>query len=302
MAKYVNNKGKHRTVNLCSAKNLWWNIEDIDDEEMEDAHEKQWIAVHPSILLDKYFEDVSPIYLDGYSPYAGHVQHIKLYYYYTDDDTLKLRPLATYMTYPAFKSSEGEDIPGDEFEREVSLSKDEVIYFSGLLQKAIGDKHSSEMQSIMTNYHNSVDAELKAFVQDVMSGRDVLPITVGFVNERMAKDIKTLTGLNTLGNRIVICADDIRHIVNRHGASGKADHSMQDVDDIARLCYVLANYDSIEWDGGLSKLYRTKDGKKAPQITVKKRINGTFYIIEVASDSSKKRNVVSTIYLKKTGD
>ncbi len=62
---------------------------------------------------------------------------------------------------------------------------------------------------------------------------------------------------------------------------------------------VLANYDSVEWDGGVSKLYKTKDGKKAPQITIKKRIDGTYYVIQVVSDSSKGRNVVSTIYLKK---
>ena len=190
----------------------------------------------------------------------------------------------------------------DEFKRKVSLSKDEIEYFSDLQQKDIDDKHSPEMQAIMTNYHNSVDAELKAFVLDVMSGRDVLPMTVGFVNERMAKEIQALTGLNTLGNRIIICADDIRHIINRHGESGKADHSMQNIDDIARLCYVLANYDSIEWDGGVSNLYKTKDGKKAPQIVIKKRINGIYYVIEVASDSSKNRNIVSTIYLKKTTD
>ena len=167
--------------------------------------------------------------------------------------------------------------------------------------KPVCDKHSPEMMAIMADYHNSVDAELKKYVLDVMSGLDVLPMTVGVVNELMAKDIQALTGVNTLGNRIIISADDVRHIINRHGITGKADHSMQDIDDIARLCYVLANYDSIEWDGGVSNLYRTKDGKKAPQVAIKKRINGTYYVIEVASDSSKNRNIVSTVYLKNAG-
>ena len=152
MAKYLNNKGKQRAVNLCTVKGLWWDIENIDDEDVEEAHEEQWIAISPSDIVDKYFEDVNPLYPDGYASYS---KYIKLYYDYADDDVLKLHPLATHLTYPAFESSGDEDIPNDEFEREVSLSKDEIVYFSGLLQKAIGDKHSPEMQEVMTNWQKS---------------------------------------------------------------------------------------------------------------------------------------------------
>lgn len=304
MAKYLNNKEHKLTVDLCkkveacTSQDFLWKVEDMDEEDIEEAQEEQWVAVYPSIDLEMLFEDVNPLYPDAYCSYA---KYVKLYYEYADDDVLKLRPVAKYMTYPAFESSGDENVPNDEFEKEVSLSKNERVYFSELLQKAIGDKHTPEMQEIMTQYHESVDAELKAFVQDVMSDRDVLPLTVGFVNEKMAKEIQTLTGLNTLNNRIIICADDVRHIIKRHGESGKADHSMQDIDDIARLCYVLANYDSVE-DGGISKIYKTKDGKKAPQIIIKKKISGADYIIEVANDSKKTRSIVSMTYLKKATD
>lgn len=80
--------------------------------------------------------------------------------------------------------------------------------------------------------------------------------------------------------------------------STDVEHTAEKERIIARLSYVLSNYDVIEWDGGVSNHYKTKDGKRAPQITIKKRINGTYYVIEVVSDSSKNRNVVSTIYLK----
>ena len=53
----------------------------------------------------------------------------------------------------------------------------------------------------------------------------------------MALKIFELTGLTVLGNRIVLGADDVRHIIKRHGKAGKADHSMEDINDIARLCY-----------------------------------------------------------------
>lgn len=159
-------------------------------------------------------------------------------------------------------------------------------------------EHTAEKERIIKSYEKSVDKEIYDFVIDVENGREVLPLTVGFVSDKMALKIFELTGLTVLGNRIVLGADDVRHIIKRHGKAGKADHSMEDINDIARLSYVLSNYDVIEWDGGVSNHYKTKDGKRAPQITIKKRINGTYYVIEVVSDSSKNRNVVSTIYLK----
>ena len=164
------------------------------------------------------------------------------------------------------------------------------------------EKHSPEMQTIIKDYNNSVDISLCNFIKDVREGRDTLPLTVGFVSEKMALEIYNLTGLSVEGNRIVIGADDIRHILNRHGKEGKADSSMADDKDIARLSYVLSNYDSIEWNGETSNFYYTKEGENAPKIVLKKRIDGTYYIVEVVSDSKKKRNVVSTIYLKKASD
>lgn len=163
----------------------------------------------------------------------------------------------------------------------------------------ISKNHSKRMQKIIEEYTNSVDKDIYEFIKDVKAGRDVLPLTVGFITDEMADKILELTGIAVSGNRIVVGPDDMRHIIKRHGKNGKADHSMEDIRDIARLSYVLANYDSIEWDGGVSSLYKTKDGKKAPQITIKKRVNGTYYIIEVVSDSKKKRNIVSSIYLQK---
>ena len=111
------------------------------------------------------------------------------------------------------------------------------------------EKHSTEMKKIIKDYNNSVDISLCNFIKDVREGRDTLPLTVGFVSEEMAIEIYNLTGLSVEGNRIVIGADDIRHILNRHGKEGKADNSMANDKDIARLSYVLSNYDSIEWNG-----------------------------------------------------
>ena len=160
----------------------------------------------------------------------------------------------------------------------------------------------SVRKQTIENYKKAIDDEIMNFVQDVISGRDVVPITVGFVSEEMAGRIYELTSIETEGNRIVLGPDDVRHIINRHGPSGSADRSMKDIADIARLSYVLANYDSIAWDGRVSSQYQTKERKNAPQLIISKRVNGTYYIVEVASDAKKKRNYVSSAYLQTNHD
>ena len=77
---------------------------------------------------------------------------------------------------------------------------------------------------------------------------------------------------------------------------------MADVEDVARLRYVLENYDSIEFEGKTSKNYRTKDGNRAPKVIFSKKIDGTYYVIEAVSDASKKRNYIVSAYIKKRTD
>ena len=162
------------------------------------------------------------------------------------------------------------------------------------------EEHMVEIRNeTIANYKKAIDDEIVNFVLDVMSGRDVVPLTVGFVSEKMATRIYELTSIETEGNRIVLGADDVRHIINRHGPSGSADQSMKDIADIARLSYVLSNYDAVELANHCSRKYKTKEGKRAPQVVISKRVNGTYYVIEVVSDSSKRRNVVSSAYLQK---
>jgi hypothetical protein len=275
MAKYLGTDGKKHNIVLTDKK---WELHDTDYDLIARID-----CEMPLEELFTYDKDL----LDEDIPNGG---YIELKYDYKTNDVLGLNPIFVQADYCKFFDDE---------ECFIETNPKEEKMFQELLTEWLGDKHSAEMQKVMTDYHNAVDEELERFVHDVLDNREVLPITVGFVNEKMSNDIKRLTGLETLGNRIVITADDLRHIIKRHGAKGKADHSMQDVKDIARLCYVLANYDSIEWDGGVSSHYKTKKGEKSPQIIIKKKINGTYYVIEVVSDSSKKRNIVSTAYLTK---
>ena len=88
----------------------------------------------------------------------------------------------------------------------------------------------------------------------------------------------------------------IRHIESRHGENGTHDQSMKDHKDIARISYVLSNYDRIE--NGKKQSYSHLDayGKPSPTVVISKRIDGTYYIVEAVSDAKKCRNFVVSAF------
>lgn len=120
----------------------------------------------------------------------------------------------------------------------VDLHDDEKDFFSSLLQEAIGDKHTPEMRRVMIDYHNAIDKEIYNFVQCVLHGMD---------------------------------ADTVRHIVRRHGVNGNADGSMTDRKNIARIAYVLANFDDVKFEGNFSHKYKNSDGTRVPHVTFRKK-------------------------------
>lgn len=70
----------------------------------------------------------------------------------------------------------------------------------------------------MKEYHNATDSEVIAFVEDILTGREVINyVTVAFLSSRAAIKIKQLTGKNVAGNRVVLDINAVKHIANRHG-------------------------------------------------------------------------------------
>lgn len=272
MAKYFGTDGKKHKLNLLSYE---WKLM---------GKEEDYIIVYtPNELAQEVFKYDEAL-IDENNPFYW----LKINYHYATDDVLGFNPICDCLQYSI----------GDRVVI-IETSKKEFTYFRQMLIEAIGDKHSSEMQKTMVNYHNSVDKEILYFVKDICSGREVSSITVGFVSETMASDIFKLTGLNVTGNRIRLDESAVRHIINRHGASGVADSSMKDNEDIARMSYVLSNYDKIEWNGGTTSRLSTKNNTGAPCIKVTKRINGTYYVIEAISDSKKAICSIVSAYLTK---
>ena len=159
--------------------------------------------------------------------------------------------------------------------------------------------HSKEETAIMAKYENSIDPEVLEFVKGVLNGEDRLNyITVAFMPDSAAAQIEKLTGKKVEGSRIVLDINAIKHIENRHGENGKQDHSMRNVEDIARMGYVIMNYDDISYDGITTTGFLDEEGKASPMVRIAKRIDGTYYVIEAVNSSKKKRNYVVTAYIQ----
>lgn len=151
-------------------------------------------------------------------------------------------------------------------------------------------------------YLNAVDDDVIDFLRDVRAGVKVRPITVAMVSERAAKEIEKLTGKDVYGNRVVMDANFVRHIDIRHGVNGVADQSMADDKDIARMEYVLDNYDFMHFYGDYADGYVDKDGKRAPIVIFEKRVDGYYYVVEAVSDAKTKRNYIVSAYKTKAAN
>ena len=160
--------------------------------------------------------------------------------------------------------------------------------------------HTEQEIAVVQEYERAKDFEVQDFLDEVLSGKDRLNfITVAFISEEAAKRIKTLTGKEVKGNRVVLDINAVRHIESRHGKNGKQDQSMSDTADIARMGYVIMNYDEITYNGETSFNHIDEEGKPAPMVQFSKRIDGTYYVVQTVSEVKSKRNYIVTAYIKK---
>ena len=91
----------------------------------------------------------------------------------------------------------------------------------------------------------------------------------------------------------------VEHINRRHGKQGKADKSMANSEDVGRIKYVLEHFDGATLEPTFAKGYSRKNGKPAPKVVFYKKINGTYYVVEAASDANTKKNYIVSAYINK---
>jgi hypothetical protein len=170
------------------------------------------------------------------------------------------------------------------------------------------ESYPAEKQKTIRSYLQSVDQKIKSFVERVKNGNLTFKREkISDVSERAAADIGRLLGIDVSGYTNNINTNGIKHILRRHGENGKADSSMSVDEDIARVGWVLENYDTVEMltkDGKqvYSKEFKDKNGNPVPQIRFVKKIDGTYYVVEAAYENQYKKLWVQGAYLQKNGD
>lgn len=164
-----------------------------------------------------------------------------------------------------------------------------------------------DIETIKQEYKKAVNPKIVDFVERVRNLKDKnvagkIKIELSSVNEREVQDIKKLTGIDTSEYKRDMDGNTVIHVENRHGENGAADHSMSDVNDLARIEYVLENYDNIESAKDDNGRYRDSDNKLSKSVVYSKRVNGNYYVVEAVPDSKAKTlHVVSAYKTKAEG-
>ncbi len=167
-----------------------------------------------------------------------------------------------------------------------------------IIKRDMSNADDITMKVIKRQYENSTDNSLVGFIKNVRNTakNNWMKFKLKSVSDSSAEDIEKLTGINVRGYNTEIGGSAINHIDKRHGVNGQADSSMSDLNDIARMQYVIDNYDDIELTGNYNNEFKNSDGSLSPTIQMKKRVNGDYYVIEAVPESSKKTVHIVSAY------
>ena len=161
------------------------------------------------------------------------------------------------------------------------------------------EEYPYDMQTVIKDYLNSVDEKMLDFIDEFNSTKKFARHTISEVNKKQIKDLKKIIGFDFTGYSNGINTNALKHIEKRHGKNGKADNSMKNKNDLARINYILKNYDNVEVVDKSSKEFNNSNNQSAQIILFKKKINGTYYLIESAAESKWKKLWVISAYINK---
>lgn len=165
---------------------------------------------------------------------------------------------------------------------------------------------TKDIETIKQEYKKAVNPKIVDFVNKVRNFKNKeaankVHIELTGVTEREVHDIKKLTGIDTSEYKRSMDGNAVEHIEKDHGENGASDHSMSDVEDLARIEYVLDNYDDIE-KGTADKVYTkymNSDNTPAAKVVYSKRVNGNYYVVEAVPDSKAKTLRIISAYKEK---
>ncbi|MDD3921862.1 MAG: hypothetical protein PHO41_11915, partial [Eubacteriales bacterium] len=200
-----------------------------------------------------------------------------------------------------------------------ALERIREAYFSALEELRAGsntgialesmDKYSQKDQDVIEAYLNAVDDAVLAKAQLYRDNKQAKHsrIKVADVDDRLASAVKSILGIDVSNYSVWADKVTFTHIEKRHGIAGTQDKSMANLNDVARMGFVVENFDSVEWcldqngDRVYSKRINGADGKPAPVMLLAKQINGTYYLSEAVADNRYNKLWVESAYINKKG-
>lgn len=183
-----------------------------------------------------------------------------------------------------------------------NLNKSTGIKFSKKI-----DEYPYEEKKVIDGYLDAVDEDMVHFIVDFNNNNKFARHKISLVERKQANDIFSLLKIDTTGYSNNINTNAIKHIENRHGENGSADNSMKDLNDLARIDFILKNYDSVDilkdskGNAMYSIEFKTKLNEPAPMLLYKKKINGTYYLVEAVVENKYKKLWVVSAYINKKG-
>lgn len=168
-------------------------------------------------------------------------------------------------------------------------------------------QHFAAMQQTIAEYKGAVDPDVLELAERSKEDKNApfLWRRIGDLTSRAARDIEHTTGENLEGGHHRISSTTLNHILKRHGENGQHDHSLADMRDIARIPWVLENYDymerTLDQNGApaFSEGIRGSDGKPAPLVSFIKRVDGMVYVIEAVAENRRRICWVESAFIKK---
>ena len=173
--------------------------------------------------------------------------------------------------------------------------------------------HTFAQEAVMRAYQSDKTTDqglynyAKAVLDAKMRGKRIYlkPYELGGVKPKTAQDIARLTGIDVSEYKEIVKPNTIEHIVKRHGEHGIADHSMQNLNDLAKIKWVIENCDSVDLakdkKGKIkySAEYKNSDGSHAALLHYEKRIDGIYVVAEAVPDSKTKTMVITSARIEK---
>lgn len=168
------------------------------------------------------------------------------------------------------------------------------------------NEYPYNIQTVIQDYIDSVDEKIKKDYEDVVNGNVKFKRNyINDVSEKQANDFKRLTGIDVRGYTNNINTNAYVHINQRHGVEGVRDTTMSKPEDVARMKYVIENYDNAELvikkggKTGYSTEFRDKKDRPAKMVKLSKKINGVHYVVLTAADNKFKKLWVVSSYIEK---